>query len=126
MRHVDTIERLLCERYNVRSLDGLGALPGAIEAARGGDLTPLRAALEGRELYRWGPAIADAVAAAEAGDDEPEPAAEAKPRRQARGKKDAPAEQEPPIEPVSEEPTGVTPDGEAATGETPKGESATE
>lgn len=58
---VDRIERLLCERYNVRSLDGLGALPGAIEAARGGDLGPLRAALEGRELYQWGPAIVAAL-----------------------------------------------------------------
>lgn len=58
---IDTVERLLCERYNVRSLDGLGAIPEAIEAARRGDLAPLRAALDGRDLYRWGPLIMAAL-----------------------------------------------------------------
>ena len=76
---IDTVERLLCERYNVASLDGLGSLPGAIESARSGDLTPLRAALAGRELYRWERPIEEALALAarvdeptEAGDAEPE------------------------------------------------------
>lgn len=53
MADIDTAERLLCERYNVQSLDGLGGLLGAVQAARAGDLAPLRTALDGRELYRW-------------------------------------------------------------------------
>ncbi|MGE0227767.1 MAG: hypothetical protein AB7I38_11010 [Dehalococcoidia bacterium] len=92
---IDTVERLLCERYNVRSLDGLGALPGAIAAARGGDLGPLRAALEGRDLYQWRRGIEAALAEAE-GEIEAEPAPEpkSKPKRAPRGKSDTPAEPE--------------------------------
>ena len=62
---IDTVERLLCERYNVRSLDGLGALPEAIAAARHGDLAPLREALDGRDLYQWGPLIMAALRGAD-------------------------------------------------------------
>ena len=58
---IDTVERLLCERYNVRSLDGLGTIPEAVSAARRGDLAPLRAALYGRDLYQWGPLIMAAL-----------------------------------------------------------------
>lgn len=91
---VDTIERLLCERYNVGSLDGIGALSGAIAAARGGDLGALRAAIAGRELYRWRGDIEAALEQAEAeAAAEPEP--EARPKRQSRARKDAPPEPEP-------------------------------
>lgn len=59
---IDEIEKALRERYHVPTLKGLGVLPGAVEVARGGDYGPLRAALEGREMYRWHGAIDAALA----------------------------------------------------------------
>lgn len=54
MSAIDIIEAALLERYNVRSLDGLGSLlPEAVQSARNGDWEPLERALSGRELYRW-------------------------------------------------------------------------
>jgi TATA-binding protein-associated factor Taf7 len=52
MADIDAIERLLCERYNVREL-AAGELSASLAQARAGDLQPLRAALDARELYRW-------------------------------------------------------------------------
>lgn len=52
MADIDAIERLLCQRYNVQALDA-GELSTALSLARGGDLQPLREALDARNLYRW-------------------------------------------------------------------------
>ena len=62
MANIEAVARLLCERYNVASLDGLGPLSGAVQAAHGGDLAPLTQALDGRELYRWRAPIEAALA----------------------------------------------------------------
>ena len=79
MANIELVERLLRERYNVASLDGLGPLSGAVQAARAGDLAPLTQALDERELYRWREPIEAALA--EVGDEsavvaEPEPVSE--------------------------------------------------
>lgn len=60
---VDAFERVLCARYNVRSVEGLGALSEAVASARTGDVAPLEQAMVGREMYRWSPEAADALAA---------------------------------------------------------------
>ena len=65
MAVIDAIERLLCQRYNVNALDG-GELSAGLVAARAGNLGPLRAALDARELYRWTDAIYEALDAPEA------------------------------------------------------------
>lgn len=61
---VEEIAEAICQRYNVPSLDGLGALEGAVQQAQNGNIAPLEAALEGREMYRWGPVIGEALARA--------------------------------------------------------------
>jgi formylglycine-generating enzyme required for sulfatase activity len=73
MANIELVERLLCERYNVASLDGLGPLSGAVQAARAGDLDALTSALDVRELYRWRAPIDAALAEAS------EPVAETEP-----------------------------------------------
>jgi hypothetical protein len=65
MADIDTVERLLCQRYNVNELDA-GELSRSLAQARGGDTEALRKALGDRELYRWGAPIYAAL-------DEPEP-----------------------------------------------------
>lgn len=62
---IDNLERALCARYHVPSLDGVGALGDAIAAARNGDLTAIAEAMDGREMYRWSEPAAAAIAAAE-------------------------------------------------------------
>lgn len=52
MADFDAIERLLCQRYNVRVLDD-GELSVALALAREGNEGPLRAAISQRNLYRW-------------------------------------------------------------------------
>lgn len=74
MADIDAIQRLLCQRYNVSGLDA-GELSHSLAVARGGDLGPLRAALDARELYRWTDAIYEALDAPEA-EAETEPEAE--------------------------------------------------
>lgn len=74
MADIDAIERLLCQRYNVAALDG-GELSAGLVAARTGNVGPLRAALDARELYRWRDAIYEALDAPEA-EAETEPEAE--------------------------------------------------
>jgi hypothetical protein len=79
MANINIVERLLCERYNVGSLDGLGSLAGAVQAARTGDLAPLTQALDGRELYRWRAPIEAALAEADepvVSETEPDPVSE--------------------------------------------------
>lgn len=72
MSAIDIIEAALLERYNVRSLDGLGTLlPEAVQAARNGEWGPLDAALAGRELYRWRDTVDAALANRDAVADEP-------------------------------------------------------
>jgi len=98
MSNLAALERLLCERYNVRELDG--PLKDAIDA---NDEVTLRALLSERDLYRWhGP-----IMAALSGEPEPavaEVAVEV-------------SEPEPPVdeaEPVSEyDQPGEQPDDEA-------------
>jgi len=96
---IDTVERLLCERYNVSSLDGLGSLPVAIESARQGDLTPLNEALDSRELYRWAKPIRDALGSVSAPAPEEQPA-----------EPDVPVEQVADDQPEAEEETEATGD----------------
>lgn len=81
MSAIDIIEAALLERYNVRSLDGLGSLlPEAVQQARDGEWAALEAALRGRELYRWRDTVDAALASREAViDDVPEPEVEAHP-----------------------------------------------
>lgn len=50
------VERLLCERYNVRALDGPLA-----EAIAADDVATLKAHLADRNLYRWHDAILAAL-----------------------------------------------------------------
>lgn len=69
MPDIDAIESLLCQRYNVQALDA-GELSTALSLARGGDLQPLREALDARNLYRWRDPIYAELAAVE-----PEPEA---------------------------------------------------
>lgn len=57
MADLPQVEKLLCERYNVRSLDG--PLKEAIDA---GDVTTLKALIEDRDMYRWNTAIQKALA----------------------------------------------------------------
>jgi len=64
MGAVDNIERLLCERYNVRGLPE-GTLAAALSEARSGSVASLKQALDGRELYRWRAAIDAEIAALE-------------------------------------------------------------
>jgi hypothetical protein len=79
MADIDTIERLLCQRYNVQALDA-GELSTALSLARGGDLRPLREALDARNLYRWREDIYGALdAETEAPAEEPEPETEPEP-----------------------------------------------
>lgn len=65
------VERLLCERYNVRALDGPLA-----EAIAADDVATLKAHLADRNLYRWHDAIHAALpkvdAPAEVEEDETE------------------------------------------------------
>lgn len=51
MADLDAIERALCERYNIPSLDGV--LADALAQARSGDEVQLRALLAAREMYGW-------------------------------------------------------------------------
>lgn len=83
---IDAIEGALLERYNVRTLQGVGPLSDALAAARAGDLAPIETAIREREMYRWEPAINAALKAArsaaeavtdEATEDEPEPGEDA-------------------------------------------------
>lgn len=55
---VDALESVICERYNVRSLAGVGPFPEAFAQARVGNVGPLRDALRGREMYRWRETVA--------------------------------------------------------------------
>lgn len=50
---VDAFERVLCARYNVASVEGLGPFPEALSAARNGNTVPLEDAMAGREMYHW-------------------------------------------------------------------------
>lgn len=76
MADIDAVERLLCERYNVRALDGAEELAAAIETARKGDAGPLKAAIAEREMYRWHDAIHAALRADEGEPESTEEAAE--------------------------------------------------
>jgi hypothetical protein len=58
------VEQLLCERYNVRALDG--PLKDAIDAD---DVVGLRGLLEERELYQWRGAIFAALPGDEAAEE---------------------------------------------------------
>lgn len=90
---IDTLERVLCERYRVPSLRGIGALGEAIASARKGNAAPILEAMQGREMYRWGAEAAAALT---------QLAATAQP---AAVPKEAPlATEEPPAEPVAEPP----------------------
>ena len=71
MADLDTVEKLICERYNVTTLPG-GALSEAMDAARAGDETVLRALIAEREWYRWGEPIDAAMAEEEVSVPEPE------------------------------------------------------
>lgn len=71
MADIDAIERLLCQRYNVNALDG-GELSAGLVAARAGNLSPLRVALDARELYRWTDAIYEALDAQDEPTSEPQ------------------------------------------------------
>lgn len=109
MADIDLVERLLCERYNVRSIDGLGTLPEAIAAAREGDLAPLGEALAGRELYHWGSAIRAALVVPSDGSRD-EPVAEPEPEPATEPEREEPAvapeepESEPEEQPEADEP----------------------
>ena len=61
MADVKAIEHLLCERYNVPSVEGLGPFAEAVRLARIGNLGPLRQAVRARDMYRWGTAIEAAL-----------------------------------------------------------------
>ncbi len=61
MPDIDAVERLLCERYNVRALDA-GELTDALAQARKGSLVALTAVLDARDLYRWQEPIYAALA----------------------------------------------------------------
>ncbi len=61
MPDIDAVERLLCERYNVRALDA-GELTDALAQARKGSLVALTAVLDARDLYRWREPIYAALA----------------------------------------------------------------
>lgn len=63
---IDQLEQAIRQRYHVESLRGVGTLGDAIAAARNGDLKPIEAALEGREMYRWREAVDAALASARA------------------------------------------------------------
>jgi hypothetical protein len=58
MANLPLVEKLLCERYNVRSLDG--PLKEAIDA---GDVTSLQALIADRDMYRWSKDIQAALKA---------------------------------------------------------------
>ena len=95
---LDTVEALLCERYNVPSLDG--PLKDAIDAARsGGAVDPLRSLLSERELYRWREPIEAALAELDAS---PESVAAETPATPSAATEPDELEQPP-------EPTGVEP-----------------
>lgn len=75
MANLKEVERLLCERYNVRVLDG--PLKEAIEA---GDVAVLTVLIADRDMYRWHGPIQSALrraAVVEAEPEEEEPAGEA-------------------------------------------------
>lgn len=72
MLALDTVEKLLCERYNVAAPPE-GAVANALAAARVGNLTPLRELVAERELYRYRAPIEAALATL----DDPAPEAEA-------------------------------------------------
>src|SRR5688500_10990568 len=63
MADLQQVEKLLCERYNVRALDG--PLKDAIDA---GDVATLRALIAERGMYRW---HAEIMAALEAPSETP-------------------------------------------------------
>lgn len=71
---VDALEAVICERYNVRSLSGVGPFAEAIAQARVGNLELIDKAMAGREMYRWretaDAALAAIRAAADPNDDE--------------------------------------------------------
>lgn len=75
MADIDALERLLCQRYNVQALDA-GELSTALALARGGELEPLRTALDSREFYRWTDAIYEALDAPAEAEPEAEPEGE--------------------------------------------------
>ncbi len=116
---VDTLESIICERYNVRSLTGVGPFGEAIEQARLGNIGPIRDALRGREMYRWSESAAAALNAVREAAAPKEPVKP--PRRTAQRPRPAPepaaAEQEEaPSEPEPapiEEPVTLTESGES-------------
>lgn len=86
---IDQIVQALKDRYHVPTLNGLGAIPGAVAVARDGDMQPLIDVLDGREMYRWQGDVDEALEALKSAnpvvhvaDDEEAPLAqEPKPRR---------------------------------------------
>lgn len=58
MADLQAVEKLLCERYNVRSLDG--PLKDAIDA---GDVEGLKVLIADRNLYRWHDDVVAALSA---------------------------------------------------------------
>lgn len=80
---IDTIEKALCQRYNIPALED--DLAQAVAAARKGDVAPLAAALDGRVLFRWQGVIETALAAAQGFGSEDEPAPEKSINRMNRG-----------------------------------------
>jgi hypothetical protein len=79
---VEALEGVICERYNVSSLTGVGPFAEALAQARVGNVGPIQDALRGREMYRWREtaeaaleAVKEAVTSAPI-EPEPEPAPE--------------------------------------------------
>lgn len=63
MADLRTVEKLLCERYNLAELDG-----DLADLVARGDVAALRADFATRELYRWREAVLDALDAVDAED----------------------------------------------------------
>lgn len=93
---VDALEAVICERYNVKSLTGVGPFAEALALARVGDLDAIDAALAGREMYRWRETAQAALAEVHDAAAEAAEPVKAKPK----AKKEE-AEQESPVEPTT-------------------------
>lgn len=99
---VDALEAVICERYNVRSLTGVGPFAEALAQARVGNVEPIDAALAGREMYRWRETVEGLLENVHVAADEPEEAPKAKGKKKAEQPVDEP-------EPVVEEASPVEP-----------------
>lgn len=75
---VEALETIISERYNVRSLTGVGPFAEALAEARVGNLELLDEAMRGREMYRWRETADAALAEVHEAAVEPKPKAKAK------------------------------------------------